>query len=43
MMAWAVELSQYDISYEPRQAIKAQVLAKFLTEMTHPEDQNPSS
>jgi hypothetical protein len=23
MMAWAVELSQYDISYEPRKAIKA--------------------
>jgi hypothetical protein len=23
MMNWAVELTQYDISYEPRQAIKA--------------------
>jgi hypothetical protein len=42
-MAWAVELSQYDISYEPRQAIKAQVLAEFLAEMTHPGDQNPCS
>jgi hypothetical protein len=43
MMAWAVELSQYDISYELRQAIKAQVLAKLLAEMTHPRDQNPGS
>jgi hypothetical protein len=43
MMAWAVELSQYDISYEPRQAIKAQVLAQFIAEMTHPGDQNQGS
>ena len=35
-MTWAVELSQYDISYEPRQAIKAQALADFVAEMTHP-------
>ena len=42
-MAWAVELSQYHISYEPRQAIKAQVLAEFVAEMTHPRDQNPGS
>jgi hypothetical protein len=43
MMAWAVGLSQYDISYEPRQAIKAQVLAEFLVEMTHPGYQNSGS
>jgi ribonuclease HI len=43
MMAWAVELSQYDISYEPRQAIKAQVLAEFVAEMTHLGDQHPGS
>jgi hypothetical protein len=36
MMTWAVELSQYDISYEPRQAVKAQALADFVAEMTHP-------
>jgi hypothetical protein len=35
-MSWAIELTQYDISYEPRLAIKAQVLADFLAEMTHP-------
>ena len=36
MMAWAIELTQYDISYESRLAIKAEVLADFLAEMTHP-------
>ena len=36
MMSWAIELTQYDISYEPRRAIKAQVLADFIAEMTHP-------
>jgi hypothetical protein len=43
MMAWAIELSQYDITYEPRQAIKAQVLAEFVAEMTHPGDQSHGS
>ena len=43
MMAWAVELSQYDISYEMRQAIKTQVVAEFLAETTLPRDQNPGS
>ncbi|XP_025664415.1 uncharacterized protein [Arachis hypogaea] len=33
-MAWAVELSQYDLQYEPRQAIKAQAMADFLVEVT---------
>ena len=41
MMAWAIELSQYEIAYEPRQAIKAQVLADFVAEMTHPEAPSP--
>ncbi|XP_072073939.1 uncharacterized protein [Arachis hypogaea] len=33
-MAWAIELSQYDLQYEPRQAIKAQAMADFLVEVT---------
>jgi hypothetical protein len=41
MVSWAVELTQYDISYEPRLAIKAQVLVDFLAEMTHPEESHP--
>jgi hypothetical protein len=36
MMTWVVELSQYDISYDPRQAVKAQALAEFVVEMNHP-------
>ncbi|XP_071920747.1 uncharacterized protein [Coffea arabica] len=31
---WAVELGEYDLSYEPRTAIKAQALADFLAEFT---------
>ncbi|XP_072064597.1 uncharacterized protein [Arachis hypogaea] len=32
MMTWSIELSQYDIRYEPRQAIKAQAMTNFLVE-----------
>lgn len=31
---WAVELANFDIQYEPRTAIKAQVLADFIAEFT---------
>ncbi|XP_016205112.1 uncharacterized protein LOC107645570 [Arachis ipaensis] len=34
MMTWAIELSQYDLSYEPRHAIKAQAMVDFLVEVT---------
>ncbi|XP_073121236.1 uncharacterized protein [Henckelia pumila] len=34
MVKWAVKLSQYGIEYRPRSAIKAQILADFLVEMT---------
>nr|XP_025611643.1 uncharacterized protein LOC112704995 [Arachis hypogaea] len=34
MMTWSIELSQYDIRYEPRQAIKAQAMTDFLVEVT---------
>ncbi|XP_057730408.1 uncharacterized protein LOC130945718 [Arachis stenosperma] len=34
MMTWSIEISQYDIRYEPRQAIKAQAMADFLVEVT---------
>nr|XP_025673928.1 uncharacterized protein LOC112773098 [Arachis hypogaea] len=34
MMTWSIELSQYDIRYEPWQAIKAQAMADFLVEVT---------
>jgi hypothetical protein len=41
MMSWAIELTQFDISYELQLVIKAQVLADFLTEMTHPGESHP--
>ncbi|XP_060972386.1 uncharacterized protein LOC133038302 [Cannabis sativa] len=31
---WAVELSEYDISYKPRTALKSQVLADFIADFT---------
>nr|XP_027102846.1 uncharacterized protein LOC113724106 [Coffea arabica] len=34
---WAIELGEYDLSYEPRTAIKAQALADFLAELTFDE------
>ncbi|KAL0282876.1 UNVERIFIED_CONTAM: hypothetical protein Sradi_7249300 [Sesamum radiatum] len=34
LVKWAVELSEYDISYMPRTTIKAQALANFISEMT---------
>ncbi|XP_016191775.1 uncharacterized protein LOC107632621 [Arachis ipaensis] len=34
MMTWAIELSQYDLRYEPRHVIKAQAMADFLVEVT---------
>jgi len=33
MITWSIELSEYTIQYEPRGAIKAQVLANFIAEM----------
>ncbi|KAL0401326.1 UNVERIFIED_CONTAM: hypothetical protein Slati_4162500 [Sesamum latifolium] len=33
LIKWAVELSEYDISYLPRTTIKAQALADFFSEM----------
>nr|XP_023875548.1 uncharacterized protein LOC111988025 [Quercus suber] len=34
MVQWAIELSQFDIKYHPRTAIKAQALADFIAEFT---------
>ena len=34
MALWAVELSEFDIQYRPRTAIKGQVVADFITEFT---------
>ena len=34
LIQWAVELSEFDIRYQPRHAIKAQALANFIAEFT---------
>ena len=40
MVQWAIELSQFDIEYHPRTAIKAQVLVDFIAEFTFSEEDN---
>ncbi|XP_056688961.1 uncharacterized protein [Spinacia oleracea] len=36
MLNWAIELNVFDISYEPRKAIKGQAFADFIPELTKP-------
>ena len=40
MVQWTIELSQFDIEYHPRTAIKAQALADFIVEFTLPDKDN---
>ena len=37
LMKWAIELSEFDIRYKPKTAIKGQVLADFIMEFTSSE------
>lgn len=39
LVSWSIELGEFDIIYEPRPAIKAQVLADFLIECTLPDEE----
>ncbi|XP_050281388.1 uncharacterized protein LOC126722250 [Quercus robur] len=39
LIQWAVELSEFDIRYQPRHAKKAQVLADFIAEFTPSHDE----
>ena len=32
LIQWAIELNEFDVKYQPRNAIKAQVLADFIAE-----------
>ncbi|GMH13234.1 hypothetical protein Nepgr_015075 [Nepenthes gracilis] len=36
LVKWAIELGEFDIEFQPRPAVKAQVLADFLVETTTP-------
>ena len=42
MVQCAIKLSQFDIEYHPRTAIKAHALANFIVEFTLPDEENPS-
>jgi len=43
MVCWAVELSEFDIQYEPRGPIKGQVYADFMVELSSKDSQpNPN-
>ena len=40
MVQWVIELSQFNIEYHPKTAIKAQALADFIAEFTLPDENN---
>ena len=37
LVKWSVELSEFDLTYKPREAIKAQALADFMVDRKEPE------
>lgn len=37
MLKWAIELRGFDLTFEPRKAIKGQALADFIAELTRPQ------
>jgi hypothetical protein len=39
MVAWSIELSEFDITFSPRGSIKSQILADFILEMTSPPEE----
>ena len=38
MALWAIELSEFDVQYHPRTAVKGQIVADFIAEYTQSED-----
>ena len=43
MVQWAIKLSQFDIEYYPKIAIKAQALVDFISEFTLLNEDNPTN
>ena len=41
LLKWAIKLSQFNIKFIPRPAIKGQALADFIAEFTAPKDKRP--
>ena len=42
LVKWSIELSEYDIEFKGRKAIKAQVLADFIAECTFRHQRQPA-
>ena len=40
LVKWAVELTQFDILYQPQTVIKGQALADFIVEFTFPSEED---
>ena len=38
MALWAIELSEFDVQYHPRTAVKGQIVADFIVEYTQSKD-----
>ena len=38
MALWAIELSEFDVQYRPRTAVKGQIVADFIAEYTQSKD-----
>ena len=43
LIQWVVELSEFDLRYQPRHAIKAQALVDFIVEFTPSHDETEGS
>ena len=41
LLKWAIELSQFEIGFQTRPAIKGQALADFIAEFSHKPDELP--
>jgi len=41
MISWSVELSEFDLTFEPRRPIKAQCLDDFISELQGPTKNTP--
>ncbi|XP_015955836.1 uncharacterized protein LOC107480200 [Arachis duranensis] len=41
MIKWSIELSEFDIQFQPRSALKAQILADFISELTPDQNNRP--
>ena len=41
LLEWAIELSQFEIEFQPRPAIKGQALADFITKFSYKPDKRP--